>query len=164
MNQTPISFSKLKIISGIVLVFCVFSCQSLEEKSDGAYEEAKVSKEFSDDSLEMDVEKDRALSTEVKTDKVVVVDSWVKYATAMEKEIKAFEKSIDKLRNVSSSGQKNAKKLTSLESSKQDLQKRLLEYKLEMESNLEKFKAELKVDMIELDEELKKLAESTKTE
>lgn len=163
MYQLQFPINNLKIAGYIFFCTGIFSCQSVEEKSDGAYEEAKESKEFSDDSLEMDVEGEIERSNGVKTDKVMVVDSWVKYASGIEKEIKAFEKSIAGLRSYISGDSKNAKKLTALENNKQDLQKRLLEYRLEAEADLEKFKAEIKSELTGMDEELKKLTESIAT-
>jgi hypothetical protein len=147
-------------------VFFLFliSCHSFEEKTDTAFEEAKVSKEFTDDSLDMETEADLVPLLKTKPIKVVVIDPWTNYAKEIEKEIRTNEKSIADLRAASGSNAKEFKKIASLEKSNQELQSNLIEYKQIFESNMEKFKSQMRLDLTELEQDLKELSEGIKAD
>lgn len=136
----------------------IFSCQSTEEKTDHAFENAKLSKEFTDDSLDMETEAELAPLLATKPMKVVVVDPWINYSKEIEKEIKANEKMIADLRIASGSNEKEFKKIASLEKSNQELQRKVLEYKQNLDADMEKFKSEMKSEMIGLEEDIKELS------
>ena len=89
MNYYTAFIFKMTTVSILFFV----SCHSVEEKTDSAYEEAKVSKEFTDDSLDMETEAELVPLLKTKPMKVVV-DPWTNYSTEIEKEIKANEKAI----------------------------------------------------------------------
>lgn len=160
MNQPIQTLLNYKSILVLLIATSIFSCQSVEEKSDGAYEEAKESKVFTDDSLEMESEMETPIIT--KENKVIVINPWVKYATDIEKEIKICEKKMAQLRVESGTNEKTIKRITALENEYHDLQKRMMDFNKETEANFEKFKSELKTDLIELDSDLNELSTSIK--
>lgn len=151
-NKIPVFFLLFSIL--------IFSCQSTEKKTDHAFEDAKLSKKFTDDSLDMETEAELVPLLATKPMKAVVVDSWINYSREIEKEIKANEKMIADLRTASGTNAKEFKKIASLEKINQELQSNLIEYKQKFEADLEKFKSEMKSDMIELEEDLEELSKN----
>lgn len=140
------------------------SCESKEIKSDEAYEIAKESKVFTDDSLGADslpVLNTKAESN-IKT-KLVIIDSWEKYEKEIDLEIKLNEKIISDLRLLGGSSVKTFKKISLLEKTNLDLQKRLIEYHKKCNSDLEKFKLEMAFDLNKLKDELNSISVTDKT-
>lgn len=159
MNYNKSFIFKIKTIVIPVFVLFFISCHSIEEKTDSAYEDAKESKEFTDDSLDMETEAELVPLLKTKPMKVVVVDPWTNYSKEIEKEIKANEKIIADLRISSGSNAKEFKKIAGLEKSNQELQSKLIEYKQMLDADMEKFKSDMRSDLIELEQDFKELSE-----
>ncbi len=155
MNDKKANGLNKKIFFIPVLLLFFISCHSVEEETDSAFEEAKESKEFTDDSLDMETEAELVPLLKTKPMKVVVVDPWTNYSKEIEMEIKANEKMINDLRNASGSDVKEFKKIAALEKTNLEFQTRMSDYKIEADADLEKFKSELMVDMVELNLKLK---------
>jgi hypothetical protein len=154
-NEIPVFF--------LLFSLFIFSCQSTEEKTDHAFEDAKLSKEFTDDSLDMETEAELVPLLATKPMKVVVVDSWINYSKEIEKEIKANESRIAELRTSSSSNVKTFKRIASLESINLNLNKRMIDYDMEAKADLERFKSKLKADMLVLNADINQLSISIKS-
>jgi len=147
---------KIRILLAYLILpaLAMNSCSSAEEKSDEAYENAKLSKEYTDDSLVMETEEKLVPLLATKPMKVVVVDPLTNYMKEVEKELKLNERMILDLRKMNNPSSKENKRISSLEKDNLELQTRIVEYRLKASEDLEKFKLEMKTDMIELSEEL----------
>lgn len=139
------------------------ACSSVEDERDTAFEEAQISREYTDDSLDMETEAELVPLLHTKPKKVDA-DPWTTFSTEIEKEIKANEKTIADLRLVSGTNVKLFKKIAALEKNNQEFHNRLLNFNHEKEATIEKFKADLKTDMIKLKDDLASLFESVPTD
>ncbi len=137
-------------------------CSSVEDERDTAFEEAQISKEFTDDSLDMETEAELVPLLHTKPKKVDA-DSWTTFSDEIEKEIKINEKTIADLRLVSGTNVKLFKKITALEKNNKEFHNRLLNFNHEKDATIEKFKSDLKKDMTKLTDDLANLFERVPT-
>ena len=150
------------LASAFLSISLLPSCDSHEQKPDDAFEIVKEEKKqlLDSDSLAVVLIKDeKKLIQEKNNDKQ---DEWLKFKNEIENKIVINERKIKQIKSTPNTNAKLLVKVAHLEQDNNDLRSQMDEYKEEEKLKWEKFQAKMKLDVSDINNELKDISVTEK--
>lgn len=143
-----------------IIISCCFSllifvsCESPEQKTDGAFELVKEEKMMAKDSFIAENEIPKVVTKVAIVMKNENVDEWKKFKLETEKKILKNENQIKEIKGMPDSNAKLYRKVATLEKNNNDLRRQMDEYNEEMKMKWASFKVKIDHDVNDIGIEL----------
>lgn len=151
-----------------IIISCCFSlmifvsCESLEQKTDDAFELVKEEKMMAKDSFIAEKEITKVPTKVEVVTKNESVDEWKKFKFETEKRIHINENKIKEIKGIPDSNTKLYRHVATLEKDNNDLRRQMDEYNEEMKVKWESFKVKINHDVNEIGIELQDIQVNNK--